>query len=595
LEFDGTIKSAAIDPLIRAPSTSVTTKVEEKEVSIDQNMVSATGPNGEIIAVGIEKSEMTGFNVGDTQNVTSTTGSNGENIEMGVDKTEMAGFYVGDEESERNEALDGSGSDVQSSYCTARKKIMYGTVICFIIAAAAAIPCVLIFGGFLEDNSNSFPVLSKAKANAVIASIPADICDESVPKSGDCTPNDSDTEKQGGELCNLVAKSMINTTISVDIALINANICKETLLAPDLTAGNIEDAIISENLIVVDIAGIDIVNILTEAISSTFGDLGYHEAYPYAAGLRYDVEANLPPSERVKNIEVNRGLRVDGWEPIDTRKYYKVVTTESLASGGMGYVSFENAFDEWKMPLNITSGDAFYAMAKSADDSEWSVLPSSEYSTQLFVGEADEPAIATVPNRICHALIPGQPISSLCTAEDVVRGGEVCNFVSWAIYDQNNFLVDMVILKGDSCAGDMEDGDFVESTFDTILSENQSLVTIDLLGSEIMSVVEQMVSSAIGNGVGGNYPYAAGLRFNVLTNSSPMVSNVQILTSSGDWVEIQGAETYRIATTADNAFSSSAQDTSMGTTMKQEIFKYAEEWKALYKPSREKTSTHVYA
>jgi len=192
-------------------------------------------------------------------------------------------------------------------------------------------------------------------------------------------------------------------------------------------------------------------------------------------------------------------------------------------------------------------------------------------------------------------LIPGQPISSFCTAEDVVRGGEVCNFVSWAIYDQNNFLVDMVILKGDSCAGDMEDGDFVESTFDTILSENQSLVTIDLLGSEIMSVVEQMVSSAIGNGVGGNYPYAAGLRFNVLTNSSPMVSNVQILTSSGDWVEIQGAETYRIATTADNAFSSSAQDTSMGTTMKQEIFKYAEEWKTLYKPSREKTSTHVYA
>ena len=62
-----------------------------------------------------------------------------------------------------------------------------------------------------------------------------------------------------------------------------------------------------------------------------------------------------------------------------------------------------------------------------------------------------------------------------------------------------------------------------------------------------------------------------------------------------DWVEIEGAETYRIATTADNAFSSSAQDTSIGTTMKQEIKKYAEEWKTLYKPSREKTSTHLYA
>jgi len=527
------------------------------------------------------------------KNMSANISSTCENIEMAHEKSETACIYTGDEESERILSADVADGKVQSSCCTTRKKIIFGVIICCaIIALSVIVPYSLLLGDSSGGKSNDFPKLSKAERSTVVTSISTDICNESVPKSGACTPI-AFNEEQGGELCNLVAKSMINTTVYGDIALINAGICKQTLLAPELTVGSIEDAIAAENLMVVEISGVDVVNILTQALTTTFGEPGNAQAYPYAAGLRYNVEANLSPSERLSNIEVNRGLRDDTWERIDIRRFYKVITTELLANGGMGYVSFEKVIDDWKDPLHIKTGDAFYNYAmKNINDTEWSVLPNSEYSTQYFIGENEEPAIAVVPTRICHALLPGQPESSFCTAADVVHGGEVCNLVSWAIYDQN-FGVDMVVLKGDSCAGDIEVGDFLGSSFDTILSEDQSLFTVDLLGSEIVTMIDDRVSSAVDNGVVGNYPYAAGLKFDVSTISSPKVSNINVLTSSGSWTPIVGTETYTVATTSDLANSSSAQD--MGTTMKEEIISYAADWKTLYKPSADKASTQSYA
>lgn len=520
-----------------------------------------------------------------------------ENVEMPNDKTETAGLFSsgGDQENQVSKSAvvaDDGEKKSQSSCCTTRKKLCFGSIICVIVIAAVVVPCVLLLGGGSGGSSgNSFPQLSKAGGATVVATVSSDICNEMVPGSGSCTPESSDVEKQGGELCNLVAKSMINTTVYGDIGLINAGICQQDLLAPELTASEIKNAIAAESLVVVQISGADLVNILTEATTTTFaGESGDPQAYPYAAGLRYNVEANLPPLERVSNIEVNRGLRGDTWQPIDIRKFYKVITTKSLANGGMGYASFGNVIDDWKDPLNIETGDAFYYYAMENDaDENWSILSNGEYSTQYFIGENEEPTIAVVPTRICHALIPGQPETSSCTAADVANGGEVCNLVSWAIYDQN-FGIDMVMLKADACAGDIEEGNFGESGIDSALSENQSLVTVDMLGSTIVVMLEEGISSA-GK---GDYPYAAGLKFDVNTSLFPSVSNVQVLTSSGTWIPIVGTDSYTIMTTPDVAVAGTgAQDT--GKTMKDEIIDYAAVWKTLYKPLASKASTQSYA
>jgi len=510
-------------------------------------------------------------------------------LEVSLEVSQPVDHLTDDEECERDKGISVTDVKVQSYFLT-REIIVWGCVICcVIIAVSVIVPITVLLGG---SSDIDFPQLSKANGKTVVASISTDICNESVPKSGVCTPIDMYEDRQGSELCNLVAKSMINTTVYGDIALINAGICKQNLRGPELTADSIEAAIAAESLVVIDISGVDLVNILTQAVTATFGRPSNYEAYPYAGGLRYDVSANLPPSERVSNIEVNRGLRDDVWEPIDVRRFYKVVTTELLAKGGMGYISFGNVIDDWKDPLGIKTGDAFYNYAmKNTNNTEWSVLPNSEYSTQYFRGVDDEPIIAVVPTRLCHALIPGQPESSFCTAADVSHGGEVCNLLTWAIYDQN-FGIDMVMLKGGSCAGDIEEGYFVESSFGSVLSENQPLVTVDLLGSEIVTMIEDAISSAVNNGIMGDYPYAAGLKFDVSTTVSPALSNVQVLTMSGNWIPIADAETYIVATTSDLANSLSAKD--MGTTMEEEIISYAEDWKRLFKPPADKASTQTY-
>jgi len=514
---------------------------------------------------------------------TANIGPGDGNIELVHEKC-----YLGDEESVRSRST--ADCTEQSSWYAFRSKIVvYAIICCTIIAASISVPFVFLFG----DSPNSiFLELSQSKRSVVVTNIKANICNELVPQSGTCTPTNFVEEKQGSELCNLVAKSLINTTVHVDVALINAGICKQTLFAPDLTIGSIEDAIVAESLVVVEILGVDIINVLTQALATTFGKPGSSEAYPYAAGLRYNVAANLPPSERLSDIEVNRGVHDDTWEAIDARRFYKVITTEVLASGAMGYASFQNVIDDWKTPLHIKTSDVFYnyAMAMS-NNAEWSVLPRSEYSTQYFSRENEEPLIATVPTRICHAYIPGRPKSPFCTAVDVVHGGDVCNFVSWAIYDQN-FSVDMVVLKGDSCSGDIEEGDFVESSFETVLSKNQSLITIDLLGSEIISMIDSCVTSAVYSDLAGDYPYAAGLKFGVNSNASPKVFDVQVLGSNGNWTQIVGTKTYIIATTPALASSLAAKD--LKTSIKEEIKNYAEDWGVLYKPSAGKISTQSY-
>ena len=79
---------------------------------------------------------------------------------------------------------------------------------------------------------------------------------------------------------------MLNTTIYGDIALINAGSCKKSLFGPELKASNIKQAISSESLVTVAISGADLLDALTGALTTSFGNSANSNAYPYAAGLR---------------------------------------------------------------------------------------------------------------------------------------------------------------------------------------------------------------------------------------------------------------------------------------------------------------------
>jgi 5'-nucleotidase / UDP-sugar diphosphatase len=82
--------------------------------------------------------------------------------------------------------------------------------------------------------------------------------------------------------------------------------------------------------------GTEIIEVLNSAAS--FALIGSTGAYPYASGLRYDVDGkNLETP--ISNVEVN--IRLEGdWIPIVDSDIYTVVTNSFIAAGLDGYVTF---------------------------------------------------------------------------------------------------------------------------------------------------------------------------------------------------------------------------------------------------------------
>ena len=104
---------------------------------------------------------------------------------------------------------------------------------------------------------------------------------------------------------------------------------------------------------------------------------GSSGAYPYAYGLRYDVDL---PSFTVSNVEVNP--RVEGtWEAIDEAATYTVVTNSFLARGGDGYFTAE---DLDKVDTFKEYAQAFVDFVEEVGSVE--DVPLDVYSTKSITG-----------------------------------------------------------------------------------------------------------------------------------------------------------------------------------------------------------------
>jgi hypothetical protein len=497
---------------------------------------------------------------------------------------------------------------MRQSYCTRRKGICVSISLLVFLAvtAVAAVLCYFFLIVPQEDSTSytDYPSIYSVSKDTVLSDTPQVVCNEWVPgqgKSKVCRA--TETKKHGGQLCNLVAKSMLSANVEADIALINAGVCVQDLIPPELTVDDIYQSIIAHHLTIVEIAGTDIVKLLKEAVFAAFGESG-ETSYPYSSGLRYHIEANLAPDKIVSEVEVNPGLN-GSWEAIDERKYYNVVTTTELAFGGMGYSSFAHVIDAWKTNLGFQTVDTLYNFVK--DTADWWVLPEEQYSTQVFAAVDDDLTLATVPYRICHALAPGEPENQLCSAVDVSDGNLVCSLVAWSLYDQI-FGVDMVLLKGGICRSDIPPGNFGVQTADTVLAQNPSLVTIRLSGRQIRITIEEGISVAMDLGIVDDFPAAAGLRFDLDTKQGvgDRTSNMEIITPTGSWEQLSDTKIYTVVTSPDvargedpNYQTISQADTSsiqnLYTTVKDEFVQYATEWKTLYRPPKEKICTQSFA
>src|SRR5690625_4573650 len=135
-----------------------------------------------------------------------------------------------------------------------------------------------------------------------------------------------------------------------------------------------------------EVTGAEIVKVLNEAVDYSATSSG---SFPYAAGLRWDVDMNCAEGERLYNVEYAPRCTADvdaacEWLPLEDSTELTVVSNSFTAAGRDGYLTFGTVAEDGR------AEDTFLDYAQAFVDYMLEVdtinKPLDEhYSTQNFV------------------------------------------------------------------------------------------------------------------------------------------------------------------------------------------------------------------
>lgn len=237
---------------------------------------------------------------------------------------------------------------------------------------------------------NGYDTQTNVLKQAVIGSVASNLCLERWPGQGRsslCAA--SETYANGSDISNIVAKAFLTVTPEADISIQNAGGVRVDIAAGDYTIGDAYTLLpFSNTLVTLEMTGQQIINVLEDALANTLDANGSSGSYPYASGLRYNVDASKAKGMRISKVEINS--RVAGqWAAIDPAATYKVVTNNFIASGRDGYTTFGEVFNAGNYVDTYTEyaqGFVSYVKGLQAESKQVEKLPKSEYSTQQYIG-----------------------------------------------------------------------------------------------------------------------------------------------------------------------------------------------------------------
>jgi len=135
----------------------------------------------------------------------------------------------------------------------------------------------------------------------------------------------------------------------------------------------------ANTLVELDMTGAEIHAVLEDALDYALAEGGSSGAYPYAAGLRWKIDARKPKGQRFSAFEF-RGKGETVWAPLDPKRTYKVVTNSFIAAGRDGYTTFKTVAQDGRILdtyLDYAQSFADYVKEKG----NVGKLPPGDYST----------------------------------------------------------------------------------------------------------------------------------------------------------------------------------------------------------------------
>jgi 5'-nucleotidase len=234
-----------------------------------------------------------------------------------------------------------------------------------------------------------------------VAVAPAELCFRRVPgvvgsggSSPACTAEGS-VQQRGGDIQQLVAQAYLEVANAkyggADITLQSGGGVRTALQGTVTAAQAIAVLPFGNMLFRLDVTGQEVKGMLEDGLQAVFGPGGSTGPYPYAGGMRFDVNAAAANGSRVSGIEV-RDNATGNWMALDLAKTYKLFVLSFNATGGDGYTTLKNVPAARRLDIGVLDADVFFSYIEGLPKDTATGLPllsrlSHElYSTKSFTG-----------------------------------------------------------------------------------------------------------------------------------------------------------------------------------------------------------------
>jgi len=140
----------------------------------------------------------------------------------------------------------------------------------------------------------------------------------------------------------------------------------------------------SNTIFSLEMTGAEIKAVLEDCIEYTVLSEGQSTGpYPYAFGLRWDLDLTKAFGERFTNVEINSRMEQPQWAPLDLGASYVVATNSFIAAGRDGYDTFATIDATKVVNTYIEYAQIFVDYATTYGVIE--APPLSAFSTQRYV------------------------------------------------------------------------------------------------------------------------------------------------------------------------------------------------------------------
>jgi len=246
----------------------------------------------------------------------------------------------------------------------------------------------------VQRDENSLKLLESYKSEVdlkikeIIGSATQTLRHIRVPKA-DYLGNDGSELPLGSEVAPIVCKAFYDSSLRSDAAILNAGGVRTNIQNGDITINTAYTLLpFSSTLYEIEMKGSEIKHLLEEALSNFKDDGGSNGSFPYAYGLKYDIDMRESFGNRVSNLEII-DRETSHFSSIDADGLYIIVTIDYLASGKDGYKSFKSVQDERGKGVNTyidyALGFVNYVKAKTKNSQDIEKLEVSQHCIKSYI------------------------------------------------------------------------------------------------------------------------------------------------------------------------------------------------------------------